>query len=38
MPLQRSQTNLDMNLHELTDDEFARYLALIYRVAGIRIA
>ena len=27
-----------MNLNELTDDEFARFLALIYRVAGIRIA
>ena len=27
-----------MNLTELTDDEFARFRALIYRVAGIRIA
>jgi chemotaxis protein methyltransferase CheR len=27
-----------MNLTELTDDEFAKFLALIYRVAGIRIA
>ncbi len=27
-----------MNLIELTDDEFDLYLALIYRVAGIRIA
>jgi chemotaxis protein methyltransferase CheR len=27
-----------MTLTELTDDEFAKFLALIYRVAGIRIA
>jgi chemotaxis protein methyltransferase CheR len=27
-----------MTLNELSDDEFARFLALIYRAAGIRIA
>jgi len=27
-----------MTLNELTDDEFARFLALIYRASGIRIA